>query len=285
MLADFIGTCLLKDLSQRADLGRALARHLIEDQTADKMLGRMAQDIQSIDPHTPDATLRNLVQAYALHSFGAPNMLATERAHAIGSFVDALQQYPSSDQYKTLAKTLVRVKDLLGQPTRESQVVALLSRQGAGVCMAVFAAQQLLTSQGEQAMDSGPSAHAHEAAVAIRAAALPSTRPISQYADIYVGHHVVEIDVRGDITMRDGSGSAMVWVGDIKSSASQLGAGLQRLALRLTLLEWALRTVRPDLQSVFKTGKLYLPQCEAEDVGPLHEVVPTDHLFMVVGIW
>eukprot|EP00197_Chlamydomonas_leiostraca_P004502 CAMPEP_0202860912 /NCGR_PEP_ID=MMETSP1391-20130828/2480_1 /ASSEMBLY_ACC=CAM_ASM_000867 /TAXON_ID=1034604 /ORGANISM="Chlamydomonas leiostraca, Strain SAG 11-49" /LENGTH=390 /DNA_ID=CAMNT_0049540199 /DNA_START=196 /DNA_END=1368 /DNA_ORIENTATION=- len=280
-LADFIGTSLLKDLTQRTDLAHALAKHLIEDKTADKMLGRMAQDILSIDSHSSSAMLRHMRNAYSQHSFGAPNMQPTDKAHAIGKFIGELNRHPY-DHHKALMRTLLRIKDLFELPTQESQVAALLGTQGAGMCMAVFAAQQLLTSQCDQAKGAGRSAHAHEAVAAISAAGLCSQQPVHKFNNIYVGQHAVEMDVRGNIMMRDGS--AMVWVGEIKSSVKQFGAGLQQLALRLALFEWALRTARPDLLSVTKTGKLYLPQYEAESVAPLYEVVPTGHLFMVVGI-
>ena len=55
-----------------------------------------------------------------------------------------------------------------------------------------------------------------------------------------------------------------------------------RLRRRLALLEWALRTVQPNLLSLSKTGKVYLPLSEQRKCRP--DSMAGGTLIMTVGL-
>lgn len=70
-----------------------------------------------------------------------------------------------------------------------------------------------------------------------------------------------------------GDTGATIWTGQLllESSREDVDTARKRLAQRLALLEWAVRTTRPTVETVGKTAKLYVPRKCMDDEGQLKQ--------------
>ena len=60
-------------------------------------------------------------------------------------------------------------------------------------------------------------------------------------------------------TLQLSNGSAWIQAGEIKSSTTAIGKGASQLELRLLLLDWAIKAIRPNIVTTL-TGYIYVPQ-------------------------
>lgn len=77
--------------------------------------------------------------------------------------------------------------------------------------------------------------------------------------------------------------TASIWVGEFKGSGNGYRGAKAQLITRLKLLEWALRVLNPNLKSIAKTGKVYMPRAEIRQ-GQVSQRLRDDTLIMLVGL-
>jgi len=63
------------------------------------------------------------------------------------------------------------------------------------------------------------------------------------------------LDVRGEVEVQ--GERALAWTGEIKSCSKSLQTVKQRLEMRLDLIEWVVRTLWPEVQIVYRTGRIF----------------------------